>query len=82
MAISEQLLKILACPETKTPVSLAPPALIDSLNQQIKSGSLKNHAGKVVSEVMDSGLLRSDGKRLYPIINDIPVMLIDDGIDL
>jgi uncharacterized protein YbaR (Trm112 family) len=82
MAISENLLKILACPETKAPVSLAPHSLVESLNQRITKGDLKNHAGKVVKDTMDSGLVRSDGKRLYPIIKDIPVMLIDEGIDL
>ena len=82
MAISENLLKILACPETKAPVSLAPHFLVESLNQRIKKGDLKNHAGKVVKDTMESALVRSDGKRLYPIIKDIPVMLIDEGIDL
>ena len=82
MAINEQLLKILACPETKAPVALAPSIMVENLNRQIKSGSLKNHSGKIVSEVMEAGLLRSDGKRLYPIVKNIPVMLINEGIDL
>lgn len=82
MALNEQLLKILACPETKSPVSLAPGDLIQKLNTKISEGTLRNHAGKPVTERMDAGLLREDGRRLYPILKDIPIMLIDEGIDL
>ena len=46
----------------------------------IASGNLKNRAGKQVSEKLDAGLLRADGKWLYPIREEIPVMLLDEAI--
>ena len=80
--IDEQLLEILVCPETKEPVQLAEPSLIDSINQAIAKGELKSRNGEKVTESIDGGLLRRDGKFLYPIRDDIPIMLIEEAIPL
>lgn len=82
MAISEDLLKILVCPETKAPVRTAPEGLVASLNSLIERRSLKNRAGRAVEEKLDGGLLRTDGKILYPVRSDIPIMLIEEGIEV
>jgi uncharacterized protein YbaR (Trm112 family) len=78
--IDKDLLAILCCPETKQDVSLAPDALVRQLNERIAKGDLKNKGGHVISENLDGGLLRADKKILYPIREDIPVMLIEEGI--
>jgi uncharacterized protein YbaR (Trm112 family) len=31
---------------------------------------------------LDGGLVRDDGRILYPVRDDIPVMLLDEAIDL
>jgi uncharacterized protein YbaR (Trm112 family) len=80
--IDKDLLAILCCPETKQDVALAEPALISQLNQRIGRGDLKNKAGQVVSEKLDGGLIRADRKVLYPVRDDIPVMLIEEAIPL
>jgi uncharacterized protein len=80
--IDPELLKILCCPETHQEVRLADPAVIDRLNRQIAAGSLKNRAGQPVPEKLDAGLIRADGKYLYPIRRNIPVMLVDEAIPL
>jgi uncharacterized protein YbaR (Trm112 family) len=80
--IDKDLLGILCCPETKLDVSLAEDALISKINEAVSKGILKNKAQKPVSEPLDGGLIRSDRKILYPIREDIPVMLIDEGIPL
>jgi uncharacterized protein YbaR (Trm112 family) len=82
MALDQQLLDILACPETKEPVALAGEALIAKLNEAIAAGTLKNRGGEAVSGKIDGGLVRQDQKYLYPIRDDIPIMLIDEGIPL
>ena len=78
--IDPQLLEILCCPETRQDVSTAPESLIRDLNNQISEGKLVNRAGTVVREKLDGGLLRADGKVLYPVREDIPVMLIEEAI--
>jgi uncharacterized protein YbaR (Trm112 family) len=78
--IDKELLTILCCPETKQDVNLASDPLIATLNDRIGKGELKNKAGQAVTEKLDGGLLRADKKILYPIREDIPVMLIEEGI--
>ena len=80
--VDPELLKILVCPENKTPVALADDALIATLNAAIEQGTLKNRAGEKVEEKFDGGLVREDKAYLYPIRDDIPIMLIDEAIPL
>jgi uncharacterized protein len=80
--IDKDLLAILCCPETKLDVGLADDALIGKVNDAVSRGVLKNKAQKPVTEMLDGGLIRADKKILYPIREDIPVMLIEEGIPL
>ena len=80
--IDEQLLEILACPETKEPVHLADAGLIEQINAAIAAGTLKNRGGEAVTEAIDGGLLRTDEKFLYPIRDEIPIMLVEEAIPL
>ena len=80
--IDAELLKILCCPETHQDLHVAESALIEKLNGQIAADGLKNRAGQTVKERIEGGLMRADGKFLYPIRQDIPVMLVDEAIPL
>ncbi len=80
--LDKDFLAILCCPETKQGVILADDTLIQKVNGAIERGALKNKAEKLVTEKVDGGLIRSDRQILYPIREDIPVMLIDEGIPL
>ena len=80
--VDPELLKILVCPENKTPVTLADDALIAKANAAIDAGTLKNRAGDVIKDRIDGGLVREDGAYLYPIRDDIPIMLVDEAAPL
>ena len=80
--MDQELLDMLCCPETKEDVSLADAALIATLNRKVEAGGLANRGGEIVKEKMDSGLIRADKRYLYPIREDIPLMLIDEAIPL
>ena len=82
MPISEELLEILVCPETRQSVATAENDLITRLNAAIKSGDLRNRGGDAVSDALQEGLVREDGKILYPVEDGIPVMLIEESIEL
>ena len=82
MPVNAELLEILVCPETKQPVSLATPERLEELNRKIRSGELRNRGGDVVSKELTEALIREDEQVLYPIDDGIPVMLIDESIEL
>jgi uncharacterized protein YbaR (Trm112 family) len=80
--IDPELLQLLVCPETHTPLHLAEKELLDRLNQSIASGAIKDRSGERLQVPLEAGLVREDGKLLYPIVDGIPVMLTDRAIEL
>jgi uncharacterized protein YbaR (Trm112 family) len=80
--MNDEMLKLFCCPETHQPVRQAEQALIQQLNQKIASGTLRDHSGKTVKDPLDAGLLRQDGKILFPIRREVIVMLMTEGIPL
>jgi len=80
--IKPELLNILRCPDTRQKLALAQPALIAQINEAIAAARLRNRGGNPVSEKIDDGLVREDGKFLYPIRANLPIMLIDEAIAL
>jgi uncharacterized protein YbaR (Trm112 family) len=78
--IAKDLLDILCCPETKQDLSLIEGDAIVRINKKINDNAIKNRGGQTVREMIEAGLLREDKKYLYPIRQDIPIMLIDEAI--
>ncbi len=52
------------------------------VNAAIAGGAVTNRAGQPVSEAIEGGLVREDGKWLYPIRDEIPVMLVEEALPL
>ena len=82
MPVAPELLEILVCPETKQPVAAAPQDLVDKLNANIEAGSLRNRGGDPVEEAITEALLREDGHVLYIVDDGIPVMLVEESIEI
>jgi uncharacterized protein YbaR (Trm112 family) len=76
------LLQILCCPETRQKLKLAPRALVEKINQQIAAGRVQNRSGQPVPDPIDGGLVRADGRYLYPLRQNIPVLLVDEAIPI
>jgi uncharacterized protein YbaR (Trm112 family) len=79
---NSDLLKLLRCPETRQPLALADERVIRSLNDQISAGIVRNRGGVTVRCPCDSGLVREDGRYLYPIREAIPEMLISESMPM
>ena len=80
--IDEKLAQILVCPENRTALTLADEELVSKLNRAIAVGKVKDRLGRTVETQLKEGLVREDGLLLYPIVDDIPVMLVDEAIPL
>ncbi|MDT7042456.1 Trm112 family protein [Candidatus Nitronereus thalassa] len=79
-ALDPQLLAILCCPETKQEVKLLDQVALEKLNAKVLTGEVHNKGGNVVKEQLGGGLIRKDQTVVYPIRDNIPIMLIDEGI--
>jgi uncharacterized protein YbaR (Trm112 family) len=80
--IDKDLLSILACPATHQPLREATSGELAALNARVAAGGVQAVGGKSVASPLEAALVRSDGKLLYPVLHGIPVLLVDEGIEL
>lgn len=80
MVLDKKLLEILCDPVTKTPVTLLPAKKLDRLNAAIAGGDVLYVNGEPVDRKLQAALITEDGKVIYRVDDDIPVMLEDMGI--
>ena len=70
--VSPELLEILRCPETMQRVRVA------TAEELAHFSAIAMAAGAKLP--LEGGLVREDGKVLYPILKGIPVMLLEEAI--
>ncbi|MCZ6527312.1 MAG: hypothetical protein O6702_01080 [Candidatus Dadabacteria bacterium] len=81
--INEELLNIIVCPETKQDLVIAESDIVEKINTLIENGELQNRSKQKVTEKIDGGLIQKDDRKyLYPIRDEIPILLIDESIAL
>ena len=80
--VAPDLVEILICPETKQPVRLMSAAELAKLNERIRGGQVRNRGGAEVKAELVEALVRDDGRVAYPVDDGIPVMLIDESVEL
>jgi uncharacterized protein YbaR (Trm112 family) len=80
--LSQEFVRMMCCPESRAGLALADDALVERLNDSIRARRLKNRCGRPVSDSLDGALVREDNAIAYPIIQDLPILLVDEGIPL
>ena len=80
MPVDAQLLEILCCPVSKTPLTRTGADQLDSLNAAIAEGRLKTVDGETVTDALEEALVTEDHKVVYPVEDGIPVLLAERGI--
>lgn len=76
MAVDPELLAILVCPKTRGPLENV------SLPAEVRKSLVEKYRDKFRDEepVVEEGLLSPQADLVYPIVSDIPVMLISEAL--
>ena len=80
MPVDGKLLEILCCPVSKTPLTILSHEKLTSLNTAITAGSVLFVHGDSVTEPVQEALVTEDHKVIYPVEDDIPILLEEKGI--
>ena len=80
--IRNDLVNMLVCPDDQSSLELASNELLAQLNRAIALGTLKNRAGQKLEQRLGAALVRADQTMAYPVVDDIPMMLVDEAIPL
>jgi len=78
--MDRKLLDLLVCPTTRQSLRLLDKAGLATLNQAILEGGITRSDGRTQSTALSAALVTQDRKTLYPVVDDIPVLLADEAI--
>jgi uncharacterized protein YbaR (Trm112 family) len=78
--VEKDLLDLIVCPESRQLLREAGPELLARLNARVARGELRNRAGARLEAPLSEGLVREDGRVLYPVQEGIPILLIEEAI--
>ena len=76
MAIDPELLEILVCPKTKGELELV------ELPEEVRRQLVEKYREHFRDEgpIVEQGLYSPDSQLVYPVVSDIPIMLIDEAL--
>ena len=80
--MNDKLVTLLVCPENHSQLAFADSQLLARINAAIAGGRLTNRAGQTLDRPLAAALVRTDQSLAYPVIDDIPLMLVDMSIPL
>lgn len=76
MPVDPELLEILVCPKTKGPLELV--ELPDEVRVKVADRYREHFRDE--EPVVEQGLYCAESGLVYPIVSDIPVMLVDEAL--
>ncbi len=80
--MKDKFLELLVCPEDHSQLAFADAPLLARINTAIAGRRLVNRAGQTLDAPLTAVLVRADATLAYPVIDDIPLMLVDKAIPL
>lgn len=80
MAIDRRLLEILCCPVSRRPLRPLRADQLQWINNAIAAGGVQDVDHRPLNSALEAGLITDDGRVIYRIEDDIPVLLPEEGI--
>ncbi|MFC1695541.1 Trm112 family protein [Pseudomonadota bacterium] len=80
MPIDGKMLEILCCPVSKTPLTRLSAGRLKALNEAISAGQVQYVRGEQVDQPLREALITEDSKVIYPVVDEIPILLEEKGI--
>ena len=76
MAVDPELLEILVCPKTKGDLEVV------ELPEETRAALVEKYRAdfRDTEPVVEEGLYCADSALVYPIVSDIPIMLVDEAL--
>jgi len=74
--LSPEVLELMRCPETMQKLALASEETLE----RIRDVGVPVKVGSQFSGPLEAGLIREDGKVLYPICDGIPLVMVEEAI--
>ena len=76
MTVDPELLEILVCPQSKGPLEVV--ALPETVRREVAERYREHFRDE--SPVVEEGLYCTESSLVYPIVSDIPIMLVDEAL--
>ncbi len=76
MAVDPDLLEILVCPRSKAELEVV--SLPDDLRTELAEKYREHFRDE--NPVVEEGLFCAESQLVYPVVSDIPIMLIDEAL--
>ena len=82
MPIDPEFVRMLVCPETRVPMRWAAEDELARINERIATGKALNRGGEAVREPLEQGLVPEGSSIVYPVREEIPILLRQEAIPI
>jgi len=80
VSLDPRLLEILCCPATGQALRAPDSGHLAAINRAIAAGSVLLAGGGAARDRLSDCLLTADARRAYPVLDGIPVLLVDQAL--
>ncbi len=80
--MDDAFLSMLRCPRTGGELRVAGADQLAAINESVRKGEFKNAAGRKLATAMEGALVSACGSWLYPVYEGIPVLLVEEALEL
>ncbi len=78
--MNPKLIDLLRCPLTSQPLRRARPDELEAINRALADGSASTNGRADLHPSYSAALVTVDGSHVYPVVDDIPVMLAEQAL--